>query len=99
VLAVTSGALRGLWFVLLGGYLVTTVHAELSAVRFTAVIGDIPAGRLMSAPPVCGYAGYTVNAFVATVAAAHPIAATPWLTSTAWSPSRLWPACRHPSDP
>jgi CBS domain-containing protein len=70
-LSVATGNLGGLWLVLLGWYLAGAARAEAAGLRFTTVLGDVPAGRLMSAPAVCGYTGQAVAAF-AVIAAAHP---------------------------
>lgn len=72
VLAVSARNLGGLWLVLLGWYLIGAARSEAAAVRLTSGLGDVPVGRLMSAPAVCGYTGQTVAAFVADIAAAHP---------------------------
>ncbi|MCU7729449.1 site-2 protease family protein [Actinoplanes sp. KI2] len=72
VLTFSAQFVGGLWFVLLGWYLVMTASGEAAASRLLTGIGDVPVERLMSAPPICGYTSQTVAAFVAEVAAAHP---------------------------
>jgi Zn-dependent protease len=72
VLTLVTGTWNGLWLALLGWYLSGTARAEAATLRFTGSLGDIPVGRLMSAPAICGYTGQTVAAFTAVVAAEHP---------------------------
>ncbi|GAB1691658.1 site-2 protease family protein [Krasilnikovia sp. M28-CT-15] len=72
-----SGSLGGLWLMLLGWFLATTAGAEAADVRLTTALEGIDVARVMTAPPVCGYAGQPVAAFIAAVAAGHPHRAYP----------------------
>jgi len=72
VLALATGTFDGLWLVLLGWYLAGAARAEATALQFAGTLGDIPAGRLMSSPAICGYTGQTVATFASAVAAVHP---------------------------
>lgn len=72
VLTFATGTWNGLWLALLGWYLNGAARAEASTLRFTGSLGDVPIGRLMTTPAVCGYTGQTVAAFTAAVAAEHP---------------------------
>ncbi|WP_412746554.1 site-2 protease family protein [Krasilnikovia sp. MM14-A1004] len=72
-----SGSLSGLWLMLLGWFLATAAGAEAADVRLSTGLAGIDVARVMTAPPVCGYAGQSIAAFVSTVAATSPHRAYP----------------------
>ena len=62
VLLALEGAPGGLWFALIGVFLVTAAGAELTQQRVVSVLTGIPAERLMSRPPVSIPAQTTLDA-------------------------------------
>jgi Zn-dependent protease/CBS domain-containing protein len=72
-----TGALSGVWVALVGWFLTISARAETTTVRLTAAFTGLRVADVMAAPPVCGYAGQSVAAFVSGVAARHPHRAYP----------------------
>lgn len=72
-----TGNLGGVWLVLIGWYLVGAARSEASAVRLTSALAGLRVEQVMSAPPVCGYAGQSVTGFVVGPATAFPHHAYP----------------------
>ncbi|GAA3340757.1 hypothetical protein GCM10020358_29510 [Amorphoplanes nipponensis] len=74
---VVTGHLGGLWPALIGWYLTTAARAEAASLRLTTTLAGVRVEQVMSAPPVCGYTGQSVAAFIAGTAAADPHPAYP----------------------
>jgi len=80
VLLVVAGAaeilllrsLGGVWFVLLGWFLVAAARAEGADALWDTQLAGTPVEAAMTSPAVCGYAQQTVASFVADVARRHP---------------------------
>jgi Zn-dependent protease/CBS domain-containing protein len=73
----TTGALSALWIALIGWFLTVSARAESTTVRLTTAFSGLRVADVMAAPPVCGYSGQTVAAFVTAVAGRHPHDAYP----------------------
>lgn len=61
ILGVLVGYIDGLWFALVGGFLVFAARAEAQASIVTHALGDQTVADLMSSPPVTLRAGMTVD--------------------------------------
>ncbi|MEU4689920.1 site-2 protease family protein [Actinoplanes sp. NPDC023714] len=77
ILLLGSATTTGLWFVLLGWYLVVAARSEQNGTELAALLHDVRAGDAMSAPAVCGYTGHTVAEFAAGTARFCPHRAYP----------------------
>jgi Zn-dependent protease/CBS domain-containing protein len=67
----------GLWFALLGWFLIVTARAESAATRMRQALGDRRVRNIMSTDPVYGYDGQSVESFVNEYAAGRPHRAYP----------------------
>ena len=76
-LAFLSGAIGGLWFALIGWFLIVAGAAEAQASRVAHVLGPLTAADLMSAPAVSLPATLTVDEAIVTGFARHLFGAFP----------------------
>ena len=76
-LSFLSGAIGGIWFALIGWFLVMASTAEAEASRVAHALGAQTAGDLMSAPAVSLPAGITVTDAIGTGFARHLFGAFP----------------------
>jgi Zn-dependent protease/CBS domain-containing protein len=63
------GNLSGLWLMLLAWFLISAANAETAQVRIRAALDGHVVADLMAPDPTVGYAGQTIDMFVANVAA------------------------------
>jgi Zn-dependent protease/CBS domain-containing protein len=76
-LAFLGGAVSGLWFALIGWFLIVASAAEAQASRIAHALGEVTVGDLMSAPAVSLPASLTVDEAVETGFAHHFFGAFP----------------------
>jgi Zn-dependent protease/CBS domain-containing protein len=76
-LTLYSGALSGLWWALIGWFLVTAANAEEQYANLDRRLGGVRVGAIMARDPITAPADATLSGFIASVAMRYPFSTYP----------------------